>query len=234
MIGNDIVDLYDPEALPSERTPGFDARVFSPAENERIQASPDSILARWSIWAAKESAYKLLRQRTPTARFLPRQYAVGFDSLGQAEGRGRHFGWVEAEGLRLVCEWTSAPGFVHAFCRLGGTLGGSSGETSPRPCVGFERLEPMPCGPERLSEGVRVLARREIGLSLGVDSRRITIHKQGRVPGLWLDGAPLASALSLSHHGNMVAFAFSADSPALKSLAESGTATVLAVGGATL
>ncbi|MDE0885624.1 MAG: 4'-phosphopantetheinyl transferase superfamily protein [Myxococcota bacterium] len=237
MIGNDIVDLNDPEAQPTERTPGFDARVFSPAENDRIQASDDRVRARWLTWAAKEAGYKLLRQRAPTVRFVPRQYAVGFDSPEQAlaEGREQSMGWVEAEGLRLVCEWASAPGFVHAFCRLGGGFGGGLGETLPRPCVGFDRLEVATCVPERLSEGVRVLALRKIGLFLGVGTRRLAIHKRGRIPGLWLDGAPLASALSLSHHGKMVAFAFSASSRVLSThVGSGGAATVMAAGGDTL
>ena len=84
MIGNDIVDLRDSDARPTERTAAFDARVFSAAENERIESSDDSIRMRWLSWSAKESAYKLLRQYSGAVRFAPRRYAVGFESPGRA------------------------------------------------------------------------------------------------------------------------------------------------------
>jgi len=207
VIGNDIVDLRDSDARPTERTAAFDARVFSAAENERIESSDDSIRMRWLSWSAKESAYKLLRHYSGAVRFAPRRYAVGFESPGRAMGdpgvdRARYLGWVEAEGLRLVCEWVSDKDFVHALCRPEGS------PLADR--VGFKQLGEGACGPNRLSEAVRELALSEIGSFMGVDSQRLAIRKEDRIPGLWLDGTRLESALSLSHHGKRVAFAFRA------------------------
>ena len=41
MIGNDVVDLSDPESAPAALHPRFDARAFCEAERERLAASRD-------------------------------------------------------------------------------------------------------------------------------------------------------------------------------------------------
>ena len=84
MIGNDIVDLRDSDARPTERTPAFDARVFTPAERQRISASPDGVGERWLTWGAKEAAFKLARKRDATVAFIP----LGFEVVPGVE-RGR-------------------------------------------------------------------------------------------------------------------------------------------------
>ncbi len=59
MVGNDIVDLGDAETCNGPSHPGFDARVFAPVERRALAASPAPNRLRWSLWAAKEAAYKL-------------------------------------------------------------------------------------------------------------------------------------------------------------------------------
>ena len=62
MLGNDIVDLLDPESRPESFRPRFDDRVFDPREQTDIAHDDDPHTRRWAHWAAKEAAYKLARQ----------------------------------------------------------------------------------------------------------------------------------------------------------------------------
>ena len=62
LVGNDVVDLHDPQSQPEALHPRFDARVFSLGEREALGASSSPHSLRWSLWAAKESAYKLAKK----------------------------------------------------------------------------------------------------------------------------------------------------------------------------
>ena len=62
MVGNDIVDLRDPQSRSESLHPRFDTRVFSERERRIIGEAADSERVRWKLWAAKEAAYKLMRK----------------------------------------------------------------------------------------------------------------------------------------------------------------------------
>ena len=197
MIGNDIVDLLDADAQATERTPAFDARVFTRGERARILAAGDSVRARWLMWAAKEAAYNLARKRDGDLCFSPRRFEVGAWAVVDAPGRPgtRLEGRVHTEELSLDCEWISAPGFVHALCRLPGT--------PPPQCIAVERISAL----EDPGEAVRRLAVGEIARTLAAAEDAFRIEKRGRIPFLWFEDREAAADLSLSHHGSWVAFA---------------------------
>jgi phosphopantetheinyl transferase (holo-ACP synthase) len=76
MIGNDVVDLGDPDTQPGATHPRFDARVFTATELEAIQTSPVPNRMRWLLWAAKESAFKAFRKQDPSLVFSPAHLVV--------------------------------------------------------------------------------------------------------------------------------------------------------------
>src|SRR5574337_2138325 len=76
MVGNDVVDLADPQCLPLGTHPRFDQRVFAQSELRLIHASATPAWMRWMLWAAKESAYKILRKQDPAMTFAPRRFVV--------------------------------------------------------------------------------------------------------------------------------------------------------------
>src|SRR5437899_1651529 len=76
MIGNDVVDLHDPETLAEQRHPRFDERVFSDVERELIAISRAPDRLRWVLWGAKESAFKLARKLDASTVFSPRRFVV--------------------------------------------------------------------------------------------------------------------------------------------------------------
>lgn len=77
-VGNDVVDLRDPANQPDAIHPRFDRRVFARIEREALAASPAELrhVERWKRWAAKESAFKLVRQIHPEAPFHPHELVV--------------------------------------------------------------------------------------------------------------------------------------------------------------
>ena len=188
MLGDDVVDLGDPEAAPGASHPRFDARVFAAPERAWIAASRAPALARWSLWAAKEAAYKRARRLDPAVRFHPRRFAVELDCEGR---RGRVRGPGGAARVRLE----RAGGAVHAVAF-------GSPEEEERIARGFAALA---AGADP-SLGARALAIDAVAGRLGERPEALRIERSGRVPALRLpDGRALA--LSLSHHGRFVAFA---------------------------
>ena len=90
MIGNDVVDLRDPETRPGAQHARFDARVFAASERLALERSRDAGRLRWILWAAKESAFKAARRCDPATVFAPSHFVV---ELGEGlRGRVRHAG----------------------------------------------------------------------------------------------------------------------------------------------
>ncbi len=209
LIGNDVVDLADREALPSPRTSRFDMRVFSEVERHRIEHSGDPILERWSLWAAKEAGYKLLRKLESDAIFSPSRIEVDFAAApGFSPNSGdpirvpARSGIVTARGHRFDCRIIAGEAFVHALCT---PFARRAPERFGHALLGTEA--PDRGTPQGLSRGVRELACTEIARSLGLNPESLRIEKSDGIPHFWLGGDRLAIDLSLSHHGRVVAYA---------------------------
>jgi phosphopantetheinyl transferase (holo-ACP synthase) len=207
MVGNDVVDLCDPESRSETLHPRFDTRVFSERERTLIAASGDSERLRWKLWAAKEAAYKLARKRVPTTVFSPRRFEV--DPDGQA-------GAVVAHGeARYRVEFTENDRAVHAVA----TCSSGAGQ---RVVTGWRRLErgEIASGdPDAPSRAVRALLCDRIAERLGVAASELEVRRLGRVPYLWLRGERAPVDLSLSHHGDWLCFACELE-PAAAGVAE--------------
>ncbi len=52
LVGNDVVDLHDPESSPEALHARFDARVFTTDERVLLSASDSMHELRWTLWAA--------------------------------------------------------------------------------------------------------------------------------------------------------------------------------------
>ena len=84
-VGNDVVDLKEPDNRGKSGDDRFLARVFTAEEREQIAqaAAPDTLL--WSLWAAKEAAYKAVSGGDPGAVCsIPRRYPVHLDGESAA------------------------------------------------------------------------------------------------------------------------------------------------------
>src|SRR5262245_8513603 len=77
-LGNDIVDLSDPEAALAAHHERFLTRICGPTEIASIAIAADPTRMLWAHWAAKESAFKALRPVCPRIPFVPRRFIVEF------------------------------------------------------------------------------------------------------------------------------------------------------------
>ena len=184
MLGNDVVDLRDPETR--DRHPGFDARVFTPHERATLEASDDPHVMRQRLWAAKESAYKAARRGDRRVFFSPVRFEVTL--------RDPERGHVEHASGRYEVRIARSGDCLHAVaCR------GADPDASERAIA-----EIAACPPGRAA---RRLALRALAPALGVEAADLGIGRRERIPTLELRGAPTGIPLTLSHHGRFAAFA---------------------------
>ena len=189
-VGNDLVDLRDPGSQPDAIHPRFDARVFTATELGLIAACPDDgerHKLRWTLWAAKESVLKLVRQREPTAPFRPRDFPVRLRTADSAEVA--HGSAVYAVDLDVTEER------IHAVARDVGRR---------KPLSGISRSESYLDAPD-VSVLVRAQAARSVGERLGIEPEEIEIR--GRIPKAMRAGKRLPVDISMSHHGRYLAHA---------------------------
>lgn len=192
MIGNDVVDLLDPEVRPGAAHPRFDRRVFAPEEREVLGLSGAPERLRWMLWAAKEAAYKVARKLAPRVVFSPRRFVVRLDPRLRGE---------VAHGVRrYAVRLEEGAGRVHALASEGPLPDAEGAELA----TGW--LELAPDDP-RAGEVVRAAALRALGARLGTAPGELAFVREGRIPRLHLRGEPAPFDVSLSHHGRFAAFA---------------------------
>jgi len=108
IVGNDIVDLRDTEAVGKAQDLRFVQRVLCPLEYQEFQQQCcDTTL--WLLWAAKEAAYKVickLSNISPVARSLR---VVGL-SHRHAHHGGAQVRWRD---LELPIRWNRSADYVH-------------------------------------------------------------------------------------------------------------------------
>ena len=208
MIGNDVVDLRDPETLPGARHPRFDARVFAAAERSALERSGARDRLRWILWAAKESAFKVARRRDPDTAFAPVRFVVDLDA--SLCGRVRH---ADREYPVRVAVTGDC---VHAVAMEPPVAGAEHAGVAVCAAEGDVGVSPP-------GRAARDLAAEGIAPILGVERADLRFARRGRVPELQLDPAlrrgwdparrgPVEArlgrlAVSLSHHGRFVAYA---------------------------
>ncbi len=191
MLGNDVVDLRDPETCAVPRHPRFDRRVFSAEERRRIARSGAPERLRWILWAAKEAAYKVARKLDPRTVFSPSRFVVRVDETLRGE-----VGLPGGASIPVLIREDSE--CVHAIAC-------DSPDFEQALLIGIGALPAaQPAEESRLA---RELVARELARELGRPLSELAIEKCGRIPFLRLAGADAQLDLTLSHHGRFAGFA---------------------------
>ncbi len=107
-IGNDVVDLGDPWAAGAHGRPRFVARVCAESERARLAVAADPCTLLWSMFAAKEAAYKVL-SKLGRARIFAHRAIVTSEALDV----------VRWQGVSLALRVTAGDGWVHAVAFSG-------------------------------------------------------------------------------------------------------------------
>ena len=187
-VGNDVVYRRDPNIAAHHLKRRFVARVCSPWEAERVRASREPGLLLWSLWAAKEAAYKAVVKLRPGTPFAHRRFVVA-ESLAA----------VSYEDLQLSLELETDEEWVHAVA--------CTGEADILSSV--ERMEE---GADQ-KKAVRVLALGAVAARFDLPRDRLEILRRSNAggrpgpPELLMDGQPTGVDISLSHDGPFVACA---------------------------
>lgn len=186
-IGNDVVDLTDPGIARHHENRRFVERVCSEAERPRVTTASDL----WSLFAAKEAAYKALVKMGCSPGF-------GHRALGVAPD----FASVAWKDRRLALVVAVAFDYVHAVAWT----------TGPEPLSRVVKADGPPGGE---SERARAVLRNLLATALGCAPGAIEVVRDP-IPGSWdgygpprvtRAGAPIDADVSLSHDGPFVAAA---------------------------
>ena len=202
-VGNDVVDLKDPENIGKSRDDRFLGRVFTAGERELIASvpSPDTLL--WSLWAAKEAAYKAVSSADPAVCSIPHRYRVVLEAEDATRKIVRLAGKVITPRGELVLEVAVSADWVHA-------LAAGAEEALKRICRRVKRLEGGK-GAVNPSAFVRGALLREIARRLDCSVGDLSVVKNPDglgAPRVLFRGDLLAAEVSLSHDGRFAAFAF--------------------------
>jgi phosphopantetheinyl transferase (holo-ACP synthase) len=189
MLGNDVVDLADPESSRDACHARFERRVFTQAEARLLPVDPTDLQRRWILWSAKEAAFKAARRESAETAFSPARFVVDLDRSLCGSVRHGIRRWsvrVQIDGdcvHAVVSESGAFSGILSGVCRL----------------VAAELCDP--------SAGVRRFAISSLATELGVATSDLRIEKVDRIPQLTLAGQAAPVAISLSHHGSYAGFA---------------------------
>jgi len=234
-VGNDIVDLGHRKCPGKSRDLRFLNRIFHSSEASRILSDEDPDRSLWLHWAAKEAAFKVLSkilEATPVfshAQFIvrverdPGARSGGFPIWGTVDWsdvslpfraavnatRVHALSWSGQDPNRDAPEIEIATG--EAFVGSGDILGTGAAPFEFMVKERFSERERLSIHSPGSAYG-RLLARTAIADSLDVEEKRLEIvcgdRPSGRTPPrVLLDGKPAGVDVSLSHHGDQVAWA---------------------------
>ena len=209
LLGNDVVDLDDPDSRDIQNDSRFLSRVFTDTERASIAAADVHAHRRaWTLWAAKEAAYKALLPARSELVWSPLAFAVEPEGNGEdaeagatgevASGHVRH-----ADGDRLAFSVHGTSGYLHVICVGRVTSSAACLPLAPGSAGIIHACEPVPPGRDE-STAVRELAVALFTRIQGVGALQVT----GDIPRFVRDGRPVDAPLSLSHHGRYHGAAF--------------------------
>jgi phosphopantetheinyl transferase (holo-ACP synthase) len=202
------VDLREPENRGKSRDVRFISRVFTADEKALISRSsePDTML--WTLWAGKETAYKVMGKSRPGLSSAPRSYHV---VLENQEAGKTGSAVVETPGGDVHLRFCPGAGYVHV-------LGTEHPDDLQKIEWGVETIDcegEMKACPGDSSRLVREALIRRLSGYPGFQAAQMDIRRSGgnsgnpEPPVLFVNRKQSAVDVSLSHDGRFVAYAFS-------------------------
>ena len=230
LVGNDIVDLREAGVTAKSKNIRFVSRVFTEEEQTTISGSAHPDLTLWVLWAAKETAYKIISKIRPVSVFTYKRFQTSMEEF-MKPGDGSFHATVQVryDNERMAVEVSGDAEWIHAV----GSESGSRNRAGFFICSDAKKLEPSSCRQEKNafpeksftqeerasirnvdSVWVRAYLKQDIAERLGIDPLRLQIirpAKQNKIypPFLLIDHKRASMDISLSHHGRWAAWAYS-------------------------
>lgn len=231
LLGNDIVDLNEAGVSGKSKDTRFLSRVFSEQEQATISDAANPDLTLWVLWAAKETAYKIVSKLTSPPVFAHQNFEGIIKKVVESgqnpaivSGQVRYATYVIE--LEAKCDLE----YVHAL----GTFVKTGRLSDYSVCINTKELtsdESMQWQNDAAlrkdftkkelasihhanSALVRSYCKQDIAERLKIDSSRLQIirptrEKKPQPPYLLLDNKRSKLDISLSHHGKWLAWAYS-------------------------
>lgn len=222
-VGNDVVDLKEPDNQAKSGDDRFLGRVFTVEERGLIAraAAPDTLL--WALWAAKEAAYKAVSRGDPggdkTICSIPRRYPVEIETFAQRgnqipEARPHLDGEARDEAPGCLTGRVITPrGAVALRIAITDDYVHALAARSDADFAGIvQRVDRMdevgnPGDPSAYVRG-QLIAEISRRLDCPREDLAVRTDESGTgAPRLFLRDRPLAAEISLSHDGRFAAFA---------------------------
>ena len=226
-VGNDIVDLVEPEAIGKFQDKRFINRVFCSSEQHIISAAALPDRALWTLWAAKESAFKIYAKRNSNPAFAHRKFICLPRSAGDFSRKKQVSITVDCPvELSVDIQVKLSGSCVHAFgtdCDTGKSaqhwMLHGIGRIDQRlvESVTGDGLAQQFSAAERTSiqtpqsAQVRMALKQALAAHQKIDATQMQIirpsHKgKPQPPYLLIDDRPSPIDISLSHHGRWLAW----------------------------
>jgi phosphopantetheinyl transferase (holo-ACP synthase) len=220
-VGVDVVDLTADRLRDRGLSQRFLDRVFTEGERARIEVAADEVIETWSLWAAKEAAFKVVSKVLGAPPVFEHRAFEVTDAPGCPPSQVRYedvrvaltvradpehvvvHGWNDPSSLVMVAEMDQDRARDLLEFR----------EPFDTWCVTHFTPEERDALHSRASAFVRLLARRDAARFLDLEEKRLSIRAGPgttgrRPPFLFIDGRESPSTdLSFSHHGNRLAWA---------------------------
>ena len=218
-IGNDIVDISLSENLKKSANLKLTQRVLSATEQVVLLSAEHKELTFLSMWAAKESAYKLLKKVYPDLLFSPSRFEVsGAEGLQRNQKTQGHVNY--ASDIQLGIDWEISEHWIHCVALAQNNPPRFTKMIEP---ISDDLIKGEFC-PEELvsiysdqSKAVRNLAKRLLRKH-NINNARIIRHKEQRrysPPLIYVNNKLIKNFdLSLSHDGKFMAAVLASESEA--------------------
>lgn len=202
-VGNDVVDLREERQSRHSFNPRFPERILAPSEWQTFHTLPSHDPFLWIAWAAKEAAYKIMKQRDPMTVFSPSAFI--WDHIRQE---------INFQSHTIPLQVTASPHSIFVqgswpVIPIHGRVEDVTNLTSLPLSAWFHSPEET-YAEKPLSQAVRLLAKRELSLVLGAAPSDWIFEKSSV-------GQPIARLksqpefrvpLSFTHHGGFVGVTF--------------------------
>ena len=199
-VGNDVVDLKEPANAGKSRDSRFLKKILTDAEIEYVKNADNPDMELWSLWACKETAYKVIRKYLSATAFVPRRWQTVLNKTHSeySEGEVVILGKDEVY-IRLF----SNPDYIHC-------VGADSLTVLDKLIWSVESLPKEETNPSFFS---RYYLAQSIAKHFSLNSHEIKIRRakqSGNLqpPCVYVHGLKTDIDISLSHDGRFVACAF--------------------------
>ncbi len=183
MIGNDVVDIAKAKRDSNWERPRYLNKIFTKKERRYISTSENKTEIVWQLWSMKEAAYKLYTQLHPSRFYAPNQFCCDIDDT---------LGKVSYNGFSCIVKTHIQNEYIVSEARLTSEEFNSAvikiDESSNHRTLNNKVIE-------------------EVASAFSLSKNDIEIHKDSyNIPTIHYKNDQIF--ISLSHHGNFGAYAF--------------------------